>query len=81
MVSRSWIKEYYEIIKIKVADIGTNFPNWRREMTLCGQALAELNINREISQRYSLSPLLSALCMIPLTLVLRGPKTGFKWEA
>ena len=51
--------------------------NWNTNMTLCGEYLANVNIRRVIFQGDSLLPLLSVICMVPLTQILRKLKSGY----
>ena len=51
--------------------------NWATELTPCGENLGRVDIRRGIFQDDSLSPLLSVICMIPLTKVLRKIKACY----
>ena len=80
MVPHSWILECMELVNI--SDNITNFlknsmPNWKTELTACGESLAEVDIKRGIFQGDSLSPLLFVVCMVPLSSVLRKMRTGY----
>jgi len=52
-------------------------PNWKTIITSAGATIGEVKINRGIFQGDSLSPLLFVI-MIPLTLILRKVKAGYK---
>ena len=65
MVPHSWIVECLE--------------EWKTELTSCGQTLGEVDINREIFQEDSLSPLLFVLCVVPFSFVLRRSNAGYVW--
>ena len=74
MILHSWIRECLELFG--VADnikgvLSSSMENWKLELTSSGVSLGEVNIRRGIFQGDSLSPLLFAICMIPLTIVLR----------
>jgi len=51
---------------------------WKTVVTLNGQPLGCVNIQRGIFQGDSLSPLLFVMCLFPLSLVLRNLNKGFK---
>ena len=50
------------------------------ELTSCRGRLGLVQIRRDIFQADSLSPLLFALCVIPLSLVLRNAKAGYEFK-
>jgi hypothetical protein len=52
--------------------------SWNTLLTVNGQILGQVNIRRGIFQGDSLSPLLFAAALIPLTIILR--KTGFGYQ-
>ena len=82
MVPHSWIGECLEMFGIAVnvrQFLLSSMKKWKTELTSCGQQLGVVNINRGIFQGDSLSPLLFVLCMVPLSLVLRRSKAGYKW--
>ena len=54
--------------------VNTSMKQWNTELTASNQRLGNVKIRRGIFQGDSLSPLLFALVMIPLTLVLRQTK-------
>jgi len=80
-VPHSWILEVLKLYKI--ADNVCNFllssmMLWKTAVTLNGQPLGCVNIQRGIFQGDSLSPLLFVMCLFPLPLVLRDLNKGFK---
>ena len=74
MVPHSWIEKCMEVFDVAV---NVNFfanasmKQWNTELTAGNRRLGILKIRRGIFQSDSLSSLLFALVMIPLTLVLR----------
>ena len=50
---------------------------WNTNLTSCGEYLAKVDIRRGIFQGDSLSPLVSMICMIPLTQILRKVKSAY----
>ena len=48
------------------------------ELNASGETLGEVDIRRGVFQGDSLSPLLSLLCMVPLTWLLRRAKAGYE---
>ena len=54
--------------------------NLENRIFVYGQSLGQVNIKSGIFQGDSLSPLLFALCMIPLTLLLRQTKAGYQFK-
>ena len=52
-------------------------PNWQTELTSCREGLAKVNIRGVIFQGGNVSPLLSMICMITLTQVLRKAKACY----
>ena len=51
--------------------------NWKTELTSCGESLGSVDIRRGIFQGDSLSPLIFAVCMVPLTKILQDVKAGY----
>ena len=49
----------------------------KTELTASGKVLGEVNINRGVFQRDSLSPILFTLALVSLTLILRKMKAGY----
>ena len=54
--------------------------DWKTELISSDINLGEVNINRGLFQRDSLSPLLFVTSLIPLTLVLRRMKQGYSFQ-
>lgn len=82
MVPHSWIEECLEMFGIAVnvtQFLLSSMKKWKTEFTSCGQQLGVVNINRGIFQGDSLSPLLSVLCMAPLSFALRRSIAGYEW--
>ena len=52
---------------------------WKLSLTLNGNKLGDVKVNRGVFQGDNLSPLFFVLCMIPMSLVLRKVKTGYEW--
>jgi len=74
----TWILEVLKLYKI--ADNVCNFllssmMLWKTVVTLNGQLLGCVNIQRGIFQGDSLSPLFFVMCLFPLSFVLRDLKT------
>ena len=82
MVPHSWIMECLEMFSVAAnvrQFLASSMDEWKTELTSCGQTLGVVNINGEIFQGDSLSPLLFVLCMVPLSLVLTRSKVGYEW--
>ena len=52
---------------------------WRLLLTANREDLGEVNVRRGIFQGHSLSPLLSAFSMVPLSLILKKVNACYKW--
>lgn len=79
-VPHSWISEVLKLYK--VADNVRNFLQarmlvWKTVVTLNGEPLGCVNMQQEIFQGDSLSPLLFVMCLLPLSIVLRRLHKGF----
>ena len=59
--------------------ISNSMVNWKTVLTSEGTDLGQVEIRRGIFQGDSLSPLLFVLIMLPLTLVLRKMRAGYKF--
>ena len=83
MVPHSWIIENLKMAQ--VAESITTFlqkslVNWKTELSSCGETLGLVDIRRGIFQGDSLSPLIFAVCMVPLTKILQNVKAGCTLE-
>ena len=74
MVPYSWI-----IQSLKMAQVAENIITFlqKTELTSCGETLGLVDIRRGIFQGDSLSPLIFAVCMVPLTKILQDAKAGY----
>ena len=81
MVPHSWILEMLKLVKVS-DNIGrlieNSMANWSTLLTANGEELGQVRINRGIFQGDSLSPLLFIIIMLPLTIILRREKLGYK---
>ena len=80
MVPHSWILESLELVQVSdniLEFAKMSMANSQTELTSCGEALVKVNIRRGGFQGESLSSLLFAICMIPLTHVLRKAKARY----
>ena len=82
MVPHSWILEMLKLVKVS-ENIGrlieNSMANWSTLLTANGEELGQVKINRGIFQGDSLSPLLFIIIMLPLTIILRKEKLGYKF--
>ena len=79
MVPHSWILKCLEMVceaKNMITIISNSMVNWKTVLTSEGTDLGQVDIRRGIFQGDSLSPLISILIMLPLTLVLRKMRAG-----
>ena len=75
MVPHNWISECLKMFSIAndIQDfLNNSMKSWKFELNASGKTL-------EVDISYSLSPLLFALCMDPLTWLLRRAKAGYEW--
>ena len=56
-----------------------NMKKWKLLLSSHGSDLCEVDVNRDILQGDSLSPLIFVICMIPLYLLLRKVKASYEW--
>ena len=59
--------------------LGKSMEQWKLSMTSNGEDLGEVEVKRGIFQGESLSPLLSVLIMVPLSLILRKVNASYEW--
>ena len=81
MVPHSWILKCLEMVraaKNMISIISNSMMNWKTVLTSGGTALGRVDIRRGIFQGDSLSPLLFVVIMLPLTLVLRQMRAGYR---
>ena len=73
MVSQSWILHCFKMYKIPqvVQFIEKTMQTWEVELTVGGQSLAKINIQKGIFQGNALSPILFVITMMPLNHILR----------
>ena len=80
MVPHSWIIESLRLAQVAqniIEFIARSMSNWKTDLTACGQMLGTVNIKIFIFQGDSLSPLISILCIIPMTKNLRQMRAGY----
>ena len=83
MVPHSWILKCLEMVgaaKNIISTISNSMVNWKTVLTSGGTVLGQVDIKRGIFQGDSLSPLLFIVIMLPLTLVLRKMRAGYRLE-
>ena len=81
VVPHSWILKCLEMVgaaKNIVSIISNSMLNWKTVLTSGGTVLGQVDIKRGIFQGDSLSPLLFIVIMLPLTLVLRRMRAGYR---
>ena len=81
MVPHSWILKRLEMVgaaKNIISTIRNSMVNWKTVLTSGGTVLGQVDIERGIFQGDSLSPLLFIVIMLPLTLVLRKMRAGYR---
>ena len=83
MVPHTWIIKGLKLIGAApnvIALLKSTMIDWESELTSGDINLGEVNIKRGIFQRDFLSPLLSVVSLVPLTLVLRRTKQGYAFQ-
>ena len=81
MVLHSWILKCLEMVGAAnnmISIISNSMVNWKTVLTSGGMALGQVDIRRGIFQGDFLSPLLFIVIMLPLTLVPRKMRAGYK---
>ena len=82
MVPHSWILEMVKMVGV-AKNVGSlirsSMRSWCTELSSGGNNLGRVNIKRGIFQGDSLSPLLFVIVMIPLTVLLRKEKLGYRF--
>ena len=77
MIPHSWISECLELFGVAESTkkfLVNSMNNWKLELTSNRVSSGNVEVRRGIFQGDSLSPLLFALCMVPLSLILRKVK-------
>ena len=80
MVPRSCIIESLKMVPVAeniITFLQKSMVNWKTELTSCRETLGLVDIRRGILQGDSLSPLIFAVCMVPLTKILQDTKAGY----
>ena len=80
IVTHGWMIEAMKMVAI-ADNIVILFENtkqiWRTDLTACNESLGEVDIRRGIFQRNSFSPLLTAVAVIPLSIILNETDLGY----
>ena len=82
MVPHSWILETLGMMKVAENVEGLlrgSMGNWKTVLSAGGEELGELEIKRGIFQGDSLSPLLFVMILIPLSILLKRERQGYKF--
>ena len=82
LVPHIWVNEYMEMSGIAEnlrTFLQKSMQQWRLSLTTNGEDLGEVNVKSEIFQGDSLSPLMSVLSMVPLSLILKKVNACNKW--
>ena len=82
LVPHTWVNEYMEMSGIAEnlrTFLQKSMQQWRLSLTTNGEDLGEFNVKSEIFQGDSLSPLMSVLSMVPLSLILKKVNACNKW--
>ena len=84
IVPYSWIVECLGMVgvsdQIKLF-LSQSMKAWRVDLTSNNQSLGRVDIKRGILQGDSFSPLLFALCLIPLTLILHKLESAYQFSS
>ena len=83
LVLHSWVNECMEIFGIGEnlrTFLQKSMQQWRLSLTANVEDLGEVNVKRGIFQGDSLSPLMFALSMVPLSLILKKVNACYKWR-
>ena len=79
-VPHSWIIESLkmaQVVENLITFLQKSMVNWKTELTSCGKTLGLVDIRRGIFQGDSLSPLIFAVCIVPLTKILQNVNAGY----
>ena len=82
MVPHSWLLEVTKMMGVapNVRELMENsMKKWKTDLSASGEQLGTVDIKRGIFQGDSFSPLLFVMIMIPMTMILKENKTGFKF--
>ena len=82
LVPHSWVNECMEMFGIAEnlrTFLQKSMQQWRLSLTANGEDLREVNVKRGIFQGDSLSPVMFALSMVPLSLILKKVNACCKW--
>lgn len=80
MVPHSWIIVCVKLVNVTeniIKFIQWSMSTWKTEITVCGQTLAEIEIEQGVFYGESLSPLIFVICIIALPSMLRKMKAGY----
>ena len=83
-VPNSWIIDCLEKVEINEKirrNLAEGTISWRVELTSGEEFLGEVNIRQGIFQGDSFSPLLSIVCLLPLTYILRDAAPGYHFAS
>ena len=82
LVPHSWINKCMELFGISEnlrMFLQKSMQQWRLSMPVNVEDMGEFNVKRRIFQGEILSPLLSVLSMVPLSLILKKVNACYKW--